>query len=32
MPRAGHSAAVLPDGLLVILGGGNTSGEALHFP
>ena len=27
--RAGHTAALLPDGLLVILGG--TSGEALHF-
>lgn len=30
--RAGHTAAVLPDGLLVLLGGsGDTSGEALHF-
>ncbi len=29
--RAGHTAAVLPDGLLVILGGGGTSGEAMHF-
>ncbi len=31
MPRAGHTAALLPDGLLVILGGGSTTGEALHF-
>ena len=30
-PRAGHSAALLPDGHLLILGGGTTSGEALHF-
>ncbi len=30
-PRAGHSAAVLPDGMLVLLGGGGTSSEALHF-
>jgi N-acetylneuraminic acid mutarotase len=30
--RAGHAAALLPDGLLVLLGGsGDTSGEALHF-
>src|SRR5439155_24785251 len=28
--RAGHTAAILPDDLLVILGGGGTSGEAMH--
>ena len=29
-PRAGHNAALLPDGLLVLVGGGTTE-EALHF-
>lgn len=30
-PRAGHTAALLPDGLLVLLGGaGLTSGECIH--
>jgi N-acetylneuraminic acid mutarotase len=30
-PRAGHAAAVLPDGMLVLLGGGPQSGEAMHW-
>lgn len=30
-PRVGHTAAVLPDGMLVILGGSGTSAEAMHF-
>ncbi|MCA8977693.1 MAG: hypothetical protein KDC98_23415 [Planctomycetes bacterium] len=31
-PRAAHMAALMPDGLLVLLGGdGSTDGEALHF-
>ena len=30
-PRAAHTALLLPDGLLVLLGGsGSTDGEALH--
>ena len=29
-PRTGHTAAVLPDGMLVLLGP-DTSGEAMHF-
>lgn len=29
--RAGHVAALLPDGLLVLLGGNGTSSEAMHF-
>ncbi|MCU0862776.1 MAG: hypothetical protein MUC36_03200 [Planctomycetes bacterium] len=29
--RAGHVAAVLPDGMLVLLGGSGTSSEAIHF-
>ena len=31
-PRAGHAAVMMPDGLMVILGGGGgTAGEAMHF-
>jgi N-acetylneuraminic acid mutarotase len=29
--RAGHTAVQLPDGLLVLLGGGGTTGEARHL-
>lgn len=29
--RVGHTAAVLPDGMLVLLGGSGTSSEAIHF-
>jgi N-acetylneuraminic acid mutarotase len=29
--RAGHTAVQLPDGLLVLLGGGSTTGEARHL-
>ena len=29
--RAGHIAAVLPDGMLVLIGGNGTSSEAIHF-
>jgi len=29
--RAGHTAAVLPDGMLVLLGGSGTTSEAIHF-
>ena len=28
VPRTGHAAVVLPDGLLVVLGGGSSDGEA----
>jgi N-acetylneuraminic acid mutarotase len=29
--RAGHTAALLPDGMVVLLGGNGTSSEAIHF-
>lgn len=29
--RVGHTAAVLPDGMLVIVGGAGTTNEAMHF-
>ncbi|MBL8752624.1 MAG: hypothetical protein JNK15_04930 [Planctomycetes bacterium] len=30
-PRVGHTAAVLPDGMLVLLGGSGTTSEAMHY-